>query len=165
MAETQATTQLYHDSEEMAADSSKSSKLLLYQSAFFHLRLMLEAEVGTVSTVAFQEGLIELELYTAVVEQKMYVTSQSQMMLLLTTLCKKMKDHPAEAKGIVEKFLQIMESEAAYDHLRMRLRKCLKSTFLYKLFYPLFHDTGMLFTLYCICVLMVLKRIQFLSFR
>ena len=108
---------------EMAAETKESAQLASFRSSFGRLALLLESELLSVSTAAFGEGLIELDLLTAVSEKKVFVTSKSQTLELLTTLYRNMKDKPAEAQAIMEKFMKILERERAYDTVRKRLRK------------------------------------------
>ena len=110
---------------EMEVESNESvpQALALFRSSFGRLALLLEAELLSVSTAAFQEALIDIDLLTAVSEKKVYKTSKSQTLELLTTLYRNMKDKPAEAQPIMERFMTMLGREAAYDRVRELLRK------------------------------------------
>ena len=108
---------------EMEVESSESAPLALFRSSFGRLALLLEAELLSVSTAAFGEALIDIDLLTAVSEKKVYNTAQSQTLELLTTLYRKMRDKPAEAQRIMEKFITMLAREAAYDGVREVLRE------------------------------------------
>ena len=90
-----------------------------FSSCRHMLEIQLELSVNSVASSAYSAGLIDNQLLTSVI-RKQHMTQLERTLCLLVDIQSKMH-RPEDASAVMEKFIKILEEEAAYQYLVERI--------------------------------------------